>query len=234
MANREKKEASDAIRNLSSFLRNDSRYVGMLQNISKYIASLRKGKAEAVSRQDSLSAKLTEYQTSLHNAESTISLLQHDLDLLQSKYRQLNCSYQSMVKKNCKLAEHIENLHYDPEESKLAVPVDYDQVVKAAKVLRRRLPNPPMARRIWADHMLIIDLDDIVHKFTEDEFITLGMFVAVFAKMFVPIGVTDIQGKVKWQSKEQLEKLKPFARWIHKYYETNPIEAEYYDKTCRR
>jgi len=206
---REKQNATEALKRLERYLHNDRPGLAQLCEVARYVATLRRSKAENTARIELLEAEILTQRKANLAAEKALPELRRDLESAQARCRQAEMALQRWI------AE--EQRRESPEQNELPDPpadLDLDaRVIALGKQLYHFMPKAPPLIHAGACPLLYIG--HFIKDFTWDEYTHLGMFVA-----FLTLATTFRVSFTSVDGRRSLKRLEAGCRTDQQEYRT--------------
>lgn len=218
MASRTKKDANDALDGLRNYLCRDRGGIVQLESISRYLGELRHDKTKLTSENERLKAEVAGLVAKATELEAKAVLLSGELTAESSRRRQSE-STAALTRQNIQALE---------DRITPTAPADL-QINETKwwhlfKDTKRRIPTPPSPAHVdvsRGEKVYVFELADFIRKFTSDEFLTLGQFVALFVACSFPGRIGFEAGLNEHDSRKLLFKgmshrrQRQFFQWMH-------------------
>ena len=230
MANRAKKDASEALSQLRKYLHRDPHACQLLEALSRYQGKLRQDCAQLKTETTTLgdargvtllrNAALTtinqKLRLALDKEQSTTNQLRREISQLQNQIDTLD------AKATPDHLEPVDDVHPDLRE-------DTEALHTLLKAVQRRMkvaPSPCDGK----PHVIHIDVRDIVTDYDSDQYQTLGMLVTLCAMLNFPVaGIWNVSDEKKHlhvvtrNRKLWEEKILPrYVRWTRRWIDWGP------------
>ena len=220
MANRTKKDASEALSQLQKYLYRDPHACQLLKAVSRYQGDLRQKCAQLKTETTTLAD--ARGVTLLRNAAlmTKTQTLQRALDKEKSMTNQLRCDVSQMQARIGRLEKELEPPSLESEgDTPDDLREDITALKKLVKHLQRRMSRAPSLRRVTTHRTAVIDLRKIVTSYSGDQYTTVGMFVTLSAMMGFRISFEwDVPGEQeirKLRSHKEYERtVGGYIRWV--------------------
>jgi hypothetical protein len=177
VANKDKKEACEALSRLKDYLCRDKKALDLVDQIERYMGKLRREQSQFkadIERLEAANATLHEQSLS-HSAE--VDRLRNAATAAESRRLQA----ETQAKMATQALEELEQ-RLTPPLPNHELTVSEQKFYELVKSLKRSMPNCPRPSKVIPfrnERGYIFDLDDFVPNLTEDEFARLGKFIVV-------------------------------------------------------
>lgn len=212
MAN--KKDATASLTNLQHYLRRDHAASAQLEDISRYLGSLRQERSSMKSELEEATKKTAATRTKLDELESQVSQLKAELQREQSQHKQTKNDLTNTECQLVDLQKTVEPQEPGPEASE-GRKVDKREFIQLLKELQRRTKKAPQPiHGTTSDKILMFEIRELVTDYTVDDFIYLGQFAVASCLMNIPIGFKTKGLVVTADSAERERMILRWVQWI--------------------
>jgi len=229
VANRDKKEAREALDELKTYLRRDQRGRELLDTVERYMAELRRKNSEltdTVARQDVTVKESTKAKDVAVSRAETVT---QELTVEKSRNQSLQLHLATAKQEVESLQAEIRGEVLEGGEA------DYTRITQLFLDVRHRLPKCPDAISIVGD-IAIFSTGQFIKNFTDAEFVLLGKFLtylSIFANKPTAIRPSYEHEKLQdaWVEMSEKSRKRQVVKWSGLPQSVDAADREYYRKT---